>query len=196
MISSKQRAYNMNDTKNRVCPVERAGSLDTRMRRWFQNPLKILAPYIKEGMTVLDFGCGPGYFTIDMAKMVGKSGRVIAADLQEEMLQMLKEKIQATEFEERITLHKSEANKIGLPSKIDFALAFYVIHELPGLEDFFKEITSILKPGGQLLIVEPPFHVSKTDFLTLIQKAEEVGLKPESGPRIFFNKTVILKKKS
>ena len=184
----------MNDPKNRVCPVERAGSLDTRMRRWLQNPSKILAPYIKEGMTVLDFGCGPGYFTIDMVKMVGKSGRVIAADLQEEMLQILKKKIQATEFEVRITLHKSGENKIGLTSKIDFALVFYVIHELPGPEDFFKEIVSILKPGGQVLIVEPPFHVSKTEFLNTINMAENAGLSPDQGPRIYFSKTAILKK--
>ena len=76
----------MSDGNKRVCPVERAGSLDNRFRRWLQDPRKILSPHIKEGMTVLDLGCGPGYFTIDIAQMVGKSGRVIAADLQEGML--------------------------------------------------------------------------------------------------------------
>ena len=89
----------MNDRKNRICPIERASSLDTKVRRCFQNPWKILSPYISEGMTVLDFGCGPGYFTIDMAQMVGKTGRVIAADLQEGMLQKLKDKIHGTELE-------------------------------------------------------------------------------------------------
>jgi hypothetical protein len=48
----------MSDKNNRVCPVERAGSLDLSIRRWFQSPRKILAPYVKEGMTVLDFGGG------------------------------------------------------------------------------------------------------------------------------------------
>lgn len=52
----------MNEVKNRVCPVELAGSLDNKIRKWFQNPQKILAPYIKEGMKVLDIGCGPGFF--------------------------------------------------------------------------------------------------------------------------------------
>jgi ubiquinone/menaquinone biosynthesis C-methylase UbiE len=92
--------------KHRVCSVERAGSLDNRIRRWIQDPQKILRPYIEEGMTVLDLGCGPGHFSIALAQMVGKSGRVIAADLQEEMLQKLRDKIQGTELEERITLHK------------------------------------------------------------------------------------------
>ena len=73
----------MRDRSKRVCPVEIAGHLDNRIRRWVQNPQKILEPYVEEGMVVLDIGCGPGFFSIDMAKMVGRSGRVIAADLQE-----------------------------------------------------------------------------------------------------------------
>ena len=71
----------MSDRTGRVCPVERAGSLDNTIRRWLQNPKKILGPYLDEGMTVVDIGCGPGFFSIDMAQMVGKSGRVIAVDL-------------------------------------------------------------------------------------------------------------------
>jgi len=68
------------DKDNRVCPVERAGRLNNRIRRWLQNPQKIVRPYVKEGITVLDMGCGPGFFSIDMAQMVGKSRRVIAVD--------------------------------------------------------------------------------------------------------------------
>ena len=184
----------MNDRKNRICPVEKAGSLDTKFRRLWQNPRKILGPYIDQGMTVLDFGCGPGYFTIDMAKMVGKTGRVIAADLQEGMLQKLKDKIQGTELEKCITLHRSEANKIGLSENVDFALVFYVVHEIVNQEDFFKELASIIEPNGQVLIVEPPFHVSKSDFLQTIRKAENAGFKSDEGPKGFLNKTVILKK--
>ncbi|MDD5774075.1 MAG: methyltransferase domain-containing protein, partial [bacterium] len=96
----------MNNEKNPVFPAERSGTLDNKLRRWMQDPKKILSPYVKEGMTVLDIGCGPGFFSIDIARMVGKSGRVIASDLQEEMLQKLRDKIQGTELEERITLHK------------------------------------------------------------------------------------------
>ena len=103
----------MSNSNKRVCPVEIAGCLDNRIRRWIQNPQKILGPYIEEGMIVLDIGCGPGFFSIDMAQMVGKSGRVIAADLQEGMLQKLRDKIQGTELEERVTLHKCEGKKIG-----------------------------------------------------------------------------------
>ncbi len=61
--------------RNKVCRLEYAGALDMSLRRLFQKPRKIIKPYVKEGMTVLDMGCGPGFFTIEMARMVGLQGR-------------------------------------------------------------------------------------------------------------------------
>jgi len=113
----------MSDKGKRVCPVERAGSLDSRIRRWVQNPRKILGPYVEEGMVVLDLGCGPGSFSIEMAEMVGRSGRIIASGLQEGMLDRLREKIRGTELEQRITVHKCEETRIGVSEEVDFALA-------------------------------------------------------------------------
>jgi ubiquinone/menaquinone biosynthesis C-methylase UbiE len=184
----------MSERNNHVYPVERAGSLDNRIRRWLQNPKKILSPYIKEGMTVIDIGCGPGFFSIDMAKMVGKSGRVIASDLQEGMLQKLRKKIQGTEIEERIILHKCEDNRIGVSEKVDFVLAFYMVHEVPNQNGFLEEIKSILKPNAQTLIVEPPLHVSKRAFEETIRKARNAGFTPVERPKVFLSKAVILKK--
>jgi len=184
----------VSDGIKRVCPVERAGHLDNRIRRWLQNPHKILRPYIKEGITVLDVGCGPGFFSIDMAQMVGKSGQVIASDLQEGMLQKVKDKIKGTELEERITLHKCEENKIGISEHVDFVLLFYMVHEVPNKEEFFKEIGTILNPNGQVLIVEPPFHVSKSAFEETVRKAKDLGFTDVEGPKVLFSKTVILKK--
>ena len=184
----------MTDGKNRVCPVAIAGSLDNRIRRWLQDPRKILGPYIKEGMTVLDVGCGPGFFSIELAQMVGKSGRVIASDLQAGMLQKLRKKIQGTELEERIILHKCEKHKIGLSENVDFVLAFYMLHEIPNQEEFFNEIRSTLKPNGQFFIVGPPFHVSKSAFEETIRKARDAGFISVERPKIFLNKTVLLQK--
>ncbi len=190
----KKERNTMSDKGRRVCPVERAGSLDSKIRRWLQNPQKILGPYLKEGMTVLDLGCGPGLFSIDMAHMVGKSGHVIASDLQEGMLRKLRDKIQGTELEERITLHKCGDNKIGLSEDVDFILAFYMVHEMPDQEEFFNEIGSILKPNGQVFIVEPPFHVSKTAFEETIRKAQAAGFTTVERPKVLLSKAVILKK--
>ena len=184
----------MSDRGRSVCPVERAGGLDNRMRRWVQNPRKILAPYIKEGMRVLDLGCGPGFFTIDIAHMVGRSGRVIATDLQEGMLARVRDKISNTELADRIILHKCEENTIDLSVQVDFVLAFYMVHEVPDQEQFFGELATLLKPGGVVLIVEPPIHVSRLAFAETIGKAQAAGFIPVERPRIFLSKAVVLKK--
>jgi len=186
----------MSFKKRRVCPVAMAGSLDNRFRRWLQNPRKILGPYIREGMTVLDIGCGPGFFTIDIARMVGKSGRVIASDLQEGMLRKLRDKIRGTEYEEQIMLHQCEENKIGVSEQVDFVLAVYVLHELPDQEKFFEEIKSILKPDGRVFIVEPSFHVSKRAFEETVRKAGAAGFVPVTQPEMLISRAVILEKAS
>jgi len=184
----------MKNINTQVCPVALSGSLDNRIRRWLQNPEKILRPYINEGMTVLDMGCGPGFFTIEMARMVGKSGRVITADLQDGMLQIVKEKVKGTELEERILLHKCGEDNIGVLEPVDFVLLFYMVHEVPNKEHFFNEIGTILKPQGQVLIVEPPFHVSKSAFEETIRKAGSAGFVVIERPKVFFSRAVILRK--
>ena len=184
----------MSNRSGRVCPVEIAGHLDNRFRRWVQNPQKILRRYIEEGMTVLDVGCGPGFFSMDMAKMVGQSGRVIAADLQEGMLRKLRIKIQGTELEKRVTLHKCEKNRIGLSEHVDFILLFYMVHEVRDVKGLFSEIETILKPKGLVFVVEPPFHVSKKAFENMVKKACDAGLSVFERHRLFFGKAVVLKK--
>ena len=182
--------------KNRLCPVERAGSLDNRFRKWFQDPEKILRPFITEGMTAVDLGCGPGFFSVVLAQMVGEHGRVVAADLQDGMLQKLRNKIIGTEIEKRIILHKCPADKIGITEPVDFILAFYMVHEIPDQYLFFKEIESILKPNGLVLVVEPPFHVTNNAFDQTLTLAQQAGLIPDSRPRVLFSKAVTLKKEN
>jgi ubiquinone/menaquinone biosynthesis C-methylase UbiE len=182
------------DKKNRVCPVERAGSLDNQIRRWLQNPVKILKPYIKKGMKVLDLGCGPGFFSLDIAQMVGKSGKVIACDLQEGMLQKIRAKIHGTELEGRITLHQCQETRIGVSGNVDFALAFYMVHEIPNQGNFFYEISTLLKPHGQVLVVEPPFHVSRNAFEKTIRTAIDSGFVVVERPNVLLSKAVILQK--
>jgi len=180
--------------KNRVCPVELAGGLDSKIRRFLQNPQKILKPYIKEGMTVLDIGCGVGFFTTEIAKIVGASGKVFAADLQEGMLQKVKNKITGTPLEKIISLHKCEENKIGLNETVDFVLAFYFVHEVPDKDALFKELYTILKPGGNMFIVEPPLHVSKSGFRSMLKKIENTGFKIISEPKMFLHQAVLVTK--
>ncbi len=183
----------METKKNqRVCPVENAGGLDNSIRRLLQNPRKIVKPYIHKGMTVLDLGCGPGFFTVEIAKLLQGTGKVIAADLQEGMLEKLNNKIKGTELEKRIELHKCQADCIGVTEKADFVLAFYMIHEVPDQDKLFNELHTILNNGGKLLIIEPKFHVSKTAFEEMIAKANTKGFETTGSPRVFFSRTILL----
>jgi ubiquinone/menaquinone biosynthesis C-methylase UbiE len=128
-----------------------------------------------------------------MAQMVGENGKVIAADLQAGMLKKLKNKIKGSELEERITLHQCQEDKIGIQEEVDFILAFYMVHEAPHQDKFFNDIKSILKTGGQMLIVEPPLHVSWETFSQSLKNAKSAGLLTSGGPKIPFNKTAIIR---
>jgi ubiquinone/menaquinone biosynthesis C-methylase UbiE len=170
---------------NRVCPVGFAGSLDSKIRKWLQNPQKLLSPFVREKMTALDIGCGPGFFSVEMARMVGSCGRVIAADLQDGMLQKLRAKIRGTELEERIRLVKCERDNINISEKIDFALAFWMVHEVPDRESFFRQLRATLNERAKILIVEPKlFHVSRSDFEATTTLAAQTGFLASQGPRL------------
>ena len=177
---------------NRVCPVGLTWVLDNFFRRWIHNPRKIFNGLVKEGMTVLDVGCGPGIFSIAMAEMVGKSGKVIAADLQDGMLEKVKSKLNDSN-RNIIKLHKCGEDRIGVAEKVDFVLVFYVLHEVPSQEGFLREIKTILKQGGRVLIIEPNFHVDKKAFEESIAAATSVGFQCEKGPKVFGSRSIILR---
>jgi ubiquinone/menaquinone biosynthesis C-methylase UbiE len=157
--------------------------LDNPFRRWIQSPKKVVGSYIKEGDTVIDMGCGPGFFSIDMAKMVGEGGRVIAVDLQEHMLSHVKKKAAKHGVLDRMEFHHCEPDRIGLYRKADFILAFYVIHETPDPYTCLCEMKTLLKEDGRLLVVEPKFHVSQEAFDTVLGEAERAGLDVVESPK-------------
>jgi ubiquinone/menaquinone biosynthesis C-methylase UbiE len=125
--------------------------------------------------------------------MVTNSGKVIAADLQEGMLEKVTEKIKGTALEQRITLHKCQEDRIGLTENVDFILVFYMIHEVPNQLHLLKELKSILKPDGKIYIIEPKFHVSKKSFEEMINKTKDVGFEIVDRPNVFISRTVLLK---
>jgi ubiquinone/menaquinone biosynthesis C-methylase UbiE len=180
------------NNSNKVCPVERAGALDLSLRRLVQNPTKILSPYLNKGDKVLDFGCGPGFFTFDIARLVGESGLVFAADLQTGMLEIVEKKIIAGNLQNRIQTHKCGETTIGLTSNVDFILAFYMIHELPDQDRTFKEFKQILNPEGKVLIIEPDFHVTKNDFENMLFRLNKSGFKIIKRPKFFLSRSVLL----
>lgn len=183
-MSKEKRPY--------VCPTELACSLDNLLRRAVHNPRKILEPYISKNMTVLDLGCGPGYFTTELARLVGEEGRVIAADLQQGMLEKTIRKIRGTALEGRVKIRKCQDDTIGVSEKVDFVLAFWMVHEVPYQQRLFGELKSILKPNGRIWIIEPKIHVTKRSFIKMITYCESAGFEITEKPKVCLSRTVIL----
>jgi ubiquinone/menaquinone biosynthesis C-methylase UbiE len=177
-----------------VCPWWGGYFIDNPLRRLIHDPRKILGPYVMSGMTVMDVGCGMGLFSIAMADIVGDGGLVIAVDLQQEMLDVLRYRAQRAGVAYRIQFHKCERDSLSVDIQADFALAFMMLHEVPDPRRLLGEIRACLKPRGKLLMAEPKIHVSAKTFAREVAIAEEVGLRPAAEPRVHGCRAVVLEK--
>jgi ubiquinone/menaquinone biosynthesis C-methylase UbiE len=180
-----------------VCPWWLGYFLINPLRRWRQDPHKILSPYVREGMTVLEPGPGMGFFTLELARLVGPSGRVIAVDVQNRMLDKLRRRAEKQGLKERIEARLAAKDTMGLSDlkgRVDFALAFAVVHEIPPQADFFRQIAATLKPGGILLLAEPKGHVNSAKFDAELKAAADAGLAVIERPRISGSHAALLRK--
>lgn len=172
---------------HRVCPWWLGYLLASPLRRLRHNPEAILAPHVHEGMTVLEPGPGMGFFTLEMARRVGETGRVVAVDVQPKMLASLGRRLTKEGLTERVILRQAAPDSMGvtdLARQVDFILAFYVVHEMPAQQAFFNEAAAALKPGGRLLLVEPEGHVTKEEFDAQLSMAGEAKLTQIGRPDI------------
>lgn len=162
----------------RVCPWWLGYLLASPLRRLAYKPAEILHPYVRTGMTVLEPGPGMGFFTLELARLVGTSGRVIAMEVQPKMLSGLKRRAARAGVLERIDARLVRADSMGvadLAGSVDFTLAFAVVHEVPAPGPFFAEVAEASKPGASVLFVEPAGHVSAKEFEAELQDAFKAG---------------------
>ena len=181
---------------HRVCPPWVGYWLTCPARWWWQNPNDIVAPYIHEGQVVLEPGPGMGYFTLDLARMVGPSGRVIAVDIQPKMLERLRKRAGKAGVGSRIEARLARAESMGIRELrriVDFTLAFAVVHEFPDQARFFREVAEVSKPGAALLLAEPRGHVKEPMFASELQDAGRAGFKVTDRPKISGSHAAVLK---
>lgn len=153
-------------------------------RRLHQRPRNFLGELVKPGMIVADIGCGLGFYTTEMACMVGEKGRVLAVDFQPEMLPFTQRKVRKAAVSERVETVQCRQDDIAVTGRFDFVLSMWVSHEVADRDRFFRQIRSLLKPDGRFLLAEPKFHVRKVLYKAICDDAEGAGLKRISEPRV------------
>lgn len=182
---------------HRVCPWWIGYFLASPLRRLRQDPHAILSPLVAAGTTVLEPGPGMGFFTLELARLVGPAGRVVAVDLQPKMLAALRRRARRRHLLDRIETRQATAESMGiadLAGRVDFVLAFAMVHEVPDHARFFAEVAGALKPGGRCLVAEPRGHVNEPAFAATLELAAAHGLAVTGRPAIASSRTAVLVK--
>jgi ubiquinone/menaquinone biosynthesis C-methylase UbiE len=171
----------------------------TPFRKLIENPRKILSPFVKRGMRVLEPGCGMGFFTLEAAKLAGPEGRVYAVDLQEKMIRALGRRIHRAKLADVVEARVCPADSLDvsdLVGTIDLVLAFCLVHEVPDADRLFREFRKALRPGGRCLVIEPAGHVSKEAFAASMEIAREAGFTVSPGPKVRKSHSAVLELQS
>ena len=185
------------EEKTHICPVWIGHILAHPLRKWMHHPEKILSKYIAPDMTVIDAGCALGYFSFPMARMTGRNGRVICIDVQQKMLDKLVRRAARKGLGQYIDTHLSGSDSLNIgqyTGKVDFVLAFAVVHETGYAVKFIQELAGTLKPGGKFLVAEPSGHVKEELFQETLDAGKSAGLKGIDRPKIKGSLSVLWEK--
>lgn len=168
--------------KERRFHASQAHRLDAPERLVWLPPEEIVAAAgASAGDTIADIGAGTGYFALPLARAAGPQGVVYAVDAQEEMLDLLKQKLPFS-GSGNIRLVQAEADATGLPgASLSLAFLANVWHEFDDRALVLREARRILRPGGRIAIVDwrpdvereagPPLEHRLTTELTMRELA-------------------------
>lgn len=172
--------------------------LDSGYRRRMQPPDKLISRSgIKEGMTLMELGCGSGAFTTFVARAVGNKGKVFALDIQPKMLEQLKNKLKRPENSDIGNIVPVEGNAYELPFEDNYFNLVYtitVLQEIPNKNKALSEVMRVLKPDGILAVTEflpDPDYPFKS---TTIKDGENAGFILDAVEGSFWNYTARFKK--
>lgn len=135
---------------------------------------------LEAGMTVADFGAGSGYYTERLAQAVGPTGRVLAVDLQPEMLQLVGTRAKRLGLK-NVELVRSTDQDPRLPTgAVDLILMVDVYHELAAPQRMLRQMKSALSPRGRIAIVEfrkedPNVPIREEHKMSVAQAVQEFG---------------------
>ncbi len=165
--------------------------LTSPVRRLIEDPGVILGDLVQPGQTILELGPANGYYSVPIAEALGPTGKLIAVDIQPQMLRMLSRRLKGKSLDRclvtRLTEHV-ETELSDLANSVDRIVAINVIHELPKPRETLFALAETLREDGQMLLVEPKGHVSQSLYQAELEWAREAGLelaapseRPNSG---------------
>jgi len=178
-----------------TCPVWIGHLLASSLRRVFENPATMVLPLLKPKDRVLELGPALGFFTLPVAEALGPDGRLVCVDVQEGMLRRLHRRLEKRGLTGRTELRQCTHEDLGLADlegTCDLVLALHVIHETVSPAETIKALARCLKPGGRLLLVEPPGHCSPAVFQSEVEAAGAAGLERTPHPRVEGRKNLAL----
>ncbi len=134
---------------------DRMAVLVSAERHQRQPPERLLAALgVPAGARLADIGCGPGFYSLPAARLVGPQGRVYALDVQEPMLARVRERA-AAEAITNVEALQSQENRLPLgDGAADVALVANVLHECVDRLAFLREVRRALAGGGKLAVIE------------------------------------------
>lgn len=138
-----------------------------------------------------------GFFTIEMSRLVGASGRVVAVDVESKMLDVLMRRAAKAGVAGQVDARVCAADSMGvtdLAGQVDFTLACAMVHELPDQGAFFQQAAQAMKSGSTLLLIEPSGHVSEQEFNGQLELAAAAGIEVVERPAIRRSHAALLKK--
>ncbi|MFY7951092.1 MAG: class I SAM-dependent methyltransferase, partial [Armatimonadaceae bacterium] len=147
--------------------------------------LLVKALKLRPGMVVADIGAGSGYFSFKMSRMVGPKGKVMAVDIQPEMLDIIRSKADAFRIRNVVpVLGRIDDPKLE-PESVDLILLVDVYHEFDHPWEMTNAMVRALRPGGRLVLVEyrkedPRVPIKESHKMSLAQIRKEMGIFPVS----------------
>jgi len=174
-----------------TCPWWFGYSFDNPLRRLVHDPAFLFRGLVTAGQTVVDIGCGLGYFSLALAEIVGPRGKVIAVDVQPEMVRRARRRAERRGVADRIEFRVCSPGSLGVAGPADFALAFWMVHEVADPGALLTEVRSFLRPSGHLLIAEPKGHVSLRRFVATVELARARRFAVSEGPGVRLSRSVV-----
>ena len=153
--------------------------IDNICRHLFRPPLRFLSRFVSPGLTAVDLGCGPGYFTLPMAKIVGPGGTVHAVDFDRRAIDRVERKARRQGVSATLAAHAVSASEIDFleTGSVDFLLAEGLLCCMKDHSGAVRQIKRVLKTEGRayLSIIkftrkDDPRSVSKSEWTTLLSQ--------------------------